>query len=74
SFDGEEPLYAIQNSNGDAYNISDKKMKEMSSFLLKKEGLRILPASTSGLIALLELDEKINLEPDRFVAVLTAKH
>lgn len=74
SFDGEEALYAIQNSNGDAYNISDKKMKEMSSFLLKKEGLRILPASTSGLIALLELDEKIDLEPDRFVAVLTAKY
>ena len=74
SFDGEEALYAIQNSNGDAYNISDKKMKEMSAFLLKKEGLRILPASTSGLIALLELDEKMDLEPDRFVAVLTAKY
>lgn len=49
-------------------------MKEMSSLLLKKEGLRILPASTAGLIGLLELDAKNDLEPDRFVAVLTAKY
>ena len=74
SFDGEEALYAIQQSDGKAYNISDKKMREMSTLLLKKEGLRILPASTAGLIALLELDEKENLAPDRFVAVLTAKN
>ncbi|MHA7058515.1 pyridoxal-phosphate dependent enzyme [Aquimarina sp. M1] len=74
SFDGEEALVAIRRSGGDAFNISDKKMKEMSSFLLKKEGLRILPASTAGLIGLLELDEKLDLESDRFVAILTAKH
>lgn len=74
SFDGEEALYAIQQSDGKAFNISDKKMREMSTLLLKKEGLRILPASTAGLIALLELDEKENLAPDRFVAVLTAKN
>ena len=46
----------------------------MSAFLSKKEGFRILPASTAGLIGLLELDEKLNFEPDRFVAVLTAKN
>lgn len=74
SFDGEEALYAIAQSDGDAFHISDKKMKEMSSLLLKKEGLRILPASTAGLIGLLELDAKNDLEPDRFVAVLTAKY
>ncbi len=73
SFDGEEALYAIQKSKGQAYNVSDKKMREMSSILLKKEGFRILPASTAGLIGLLDLHEKINFEPDRFVAVLTAK-
>ncbi|NNF18278.1 MAG: pyridoxal-phosphate dependent enzyme [Flavobacteriaceae bacterium] len=74
SFDGEEALYAIRQSGGDAFNISDKKMKEMSTFLLKKEGMRILPASTAGLIALLEMNETQNFEPDRYVAVLTAKH
>ncbi len=73
SFDGEEALYAIRESGGDAFHISDKKMREMSSLLLKKEGQRILPASTAGLIALLELDEQINFEPDRYVAIVTAK-
>ncbi len=74
SFDGEEALYAIRQSGGSAFNVSDKKMKEMSTFLLKKEGMRILPASTAGLIALLEMNETQNFEPDRYVAVLTAKH
>lgn len=74
SFDGEEALYALRESAGDAYNISDKKMKEMSSVLLKKEGLRILPAATAGLIALLEMDEKLDFEPDRYVVILTAKN
>ncbi len=74
SFDGEEALYALRESGGEAYNISDRKMREMTSFLLKKEGIKILPASTSGLIALLEMHEKLNFEPDRFVAVLTAKY
>ncbi|RDY58924.1 pyridoxal-phosphate dependent enzyme [Flagellimonas nanhaiensis] len=74
SFDGEEALYALRESQGEAFHISDRKMKEMAVYLLKKEGMKILPASTAGLIALLELDEKINFEPDRFVAVLTAKN
>lgn len=74
SFDGEEALYALKESGGEAYNISDKKLKDMTALLAKKEGFRILPASTAGLIALLELDEKMNFEPDRFVAVLTAKN
>src|SRR6056297_3637156 len=74
SFDGEEALYALRESDGSAYNISDKKLREMTALLAKKEGFKILPASTAGLIGLLELDEKLNLEPDRFVAVLTAKH
>mgnify|MGYP000421586354 FL=1 len=74
SFDGDEALYALRESDGEAFDISDKKMKEMAGFLLKKEGLKILPASTAGLIGLLELDEQLNFEPDRFVAVLTAKN
>lgn len=74
SFDGEEALYALRESNGEAFNISDKKLREMTSLLAKKEGFRILPAATAGLIALLELDEKMNFEPGRYVAVLTAKN
>ncbi len=74
SFDGEEALYAIRESGGDAFHISDRKMKEMTAFLMKKESIKILPASTAGLIALLEMNEKLDFESDRFVAVLTAKY
>jgi threonine synthase len=74
SFDGEEALYALRESVGNAMHISDSKMKKMSRVLHQNEGLRILPASTAGLIALLELHEKFDLEPDRFVAILTGKY
>ena len=74
SFDGNEALYALRQSGGEAHHISDKKMKDMSSFLHKKEGYRILPASTSGLIALLEMHEKKELINDRYVAILTGKY
>ena len=74
SFDGDEALYAIKESNGEAHHISDKKMKDMSTFLHKKEGYRILPASTAGLIALLQIHEKKNLINDRYVAILTGKY
>jgi threonine synthase len=73
SFDGEEALYALRQSDGAAFHISDQKMREMSKYLLQREGHRILPASTAGLIGLLKLYEKEQFEPDRFVAVLTAK-
>lgn len=74
SFDGDEALYALRESKGEAFHISDKKMKEMTAFLLKKEGVKVLPASTAGLIGILELHEKINFEPDNFVSVITAKN
>jgi threonine synthase len=74
SFDGEEALHALKMSEGAAFNVSDKSMLDMSAFLRKKEGFRILPASTAGLIGLLELHEKERLEHDRFVAILTAKY
>jgi len=74
SFDGDEALYALRQSQGEAFNISDKKLRAMTSLLAKKEGLRILPAATAGLIALLELDGKMDFEPGRFVAILTAKN
>ena len=74
SFDGDEALYAIRKSGGEAHHISDKKMKDMSKFLHKKEGYRILPASTSGLIALLQMHEKNEMINDRYVAILTGKY
>ncbi|MGQ1784787.1 MULTISPECIES: pyridoxal-phosphate dependent enzyme [unclassified Saccharicrinis] len=74
SFDGDEALYALRQSNGDAHHISDNKMLNMSRFLHKKEGYRILPASTAGLIALLNIHEKNELINDRYVAILTGRY
>jgi len=74
SFDGNEALYAIQQSGGMAFHVSDRKMKEMSSFLHKKEGYRILPASTAGLCGFMDLLKDKVLENDRYVFILTAKY
>lgn len=73
SFDGEEALYALRQTKGYAYNISDRKLLEMNRFLNKSEGLRILPASTAGLVALIELHKNVPLDADRYVALITAK-
>lgn len=74
SFDGNEALYALRQTDGDAMHVSDKKMKAMSTFLHKKEGYRILPASTAGLIALLEKHRKEPFINDRYVAILTGRY
>ncbi len=73
SFDGDEALYALRESQGFAYNISDLNMKQMASYLSKKEALNVLPASTAGLIGLLKLHDEKVLPPDRYVAIMTAK-
>jgi len=73
SFDGEEALYALKQSDGSAYHISDEKMTKTASLLRAKEGLHVLPASTAGLIGLMEMHKKDELEPDRYVAILTGK-
>ncbi|MFT6971669.1 MAG: threonine synthase [Roseivirga sp.] len=74
SFDGEEALYALKTSQGYAAHVSDRKMHLMSNFLLKNGGLTVLPASTAGLIALLEKNQSLELPNDRYVAVLTARN
>ena len=73
SFDGEEALFAIRQSGGNAYDVSDQKMLRLTRQLKDKEGLHVLPASTAGLAAMLELNKREELEPDRYVAVLTGK-
>ncbi len=73
SFDGEEALWAIRQSGGDAFHISDQKMVKYARLLGEKEGLKVLPASTAGLAALIEMHRQEEFEPDRFVAILTGK-
>lgn len=73
SFDGEEALSALYKSGGLAYNISDERMRKMTTYLSDREALRVLPASTAGLIALLKMHEEGILPEGTHVAVLTAK-
>lgn len=73
SFDGNEALSAIQQSGGWATGVSDQKLNLYSMALRKKEGLAVLPASTAGLVGLLESEEAKSLEGDRYVAVLTGR-
>jgi len=73
SFDGDEALYALYKSHGSVADISDSKMTHYSKILKEKEGLNVLPASTAGLIALLEANKKDHMEGDRYVAILTGR-
>lgn len=73
SFDGDVALQAILNSGGWADDVSDQKLNYYSKILKDKEGLNVLPASTAGLIALLNYHKKEDFDNDRFVAVLTGR-
>lgn len=73
SIDGDYALYAIRKSGGWASYASDKIMLAYSRIIREKEGLSVLPASTGGLIALLDLHRKTPLPQDRYIAVLTGR-
>ena len=71
SIDGDYALEAIRNTGGWAGNASDKAMRGYARLIREKEGLQALPASTAGLIALLEKHRRQPLPGDRYVAVIT---
>jgi len=73
AIDGDYALEAIRSSNGWGSYASDKSMISFSKLLREKEGLSVLPASTAGLIALLERHKKELLSNDRYVVVLTGR-
>jgi threonine synthase len=73
SFDGDEALWALKESNGFAFDISDDRMQKYAKLLKEKEGLHVLPASTTGLIALLEMNAAESFENDRYVAIITGR-
>ncbi len=73
SIDGELAFQAISDSGGLACNVSDKTMSALSAFIKTHEGLSVLPASTAGLSALLDIHKKSPLPGDRYVAVLTGR-
>ncbi len=73
SIDGDHALDAIRQTGGWASNASDKGMRTYSRLIREKEGLQVLPASTAGLIALMNQHAKESLPADRYVAVLTGR-
>ncbi len=73
SIDGTMALTSIRNTGGWASDAPDKKMAEYAGYIKKHEGLSVIPASTAGLIALLEWNAKEALPGDRYVAVLTGR-
>jgi threonine synthase len=73
AIDGDHALEAIRSTQGWASDASDKSMVSCSRLLRKLEGLNVLPASTAGLIALLDYHKREPLAGDRYVAILTGR-
>ncbi|MBM3321829.1 MAG: pyridoxal-phosphate dependent enzyme [Candidatus Eisenbacteria bacterium] len=73
SIDGDLALEAIRETGGWAANASDKSLLTYSKLIREREGLNTLPASTAGLVALLEQHKKEPLPNDRYVILLTGK-
>lgn len=74
SIDGDLALEAIRSTGGFAAGASDRKMRDMARLLKEHQALHVLPASTAGLLALLELHARSPLPPDRYVVVLTGRY
>jgi len=73
SIDGNAALEAIRASGGWAAYASDRGMAGYSRMISANEGLNVLPASTAGLIALLDENRREALTNDRYVVVLTGR-
>jgi threonine synthase len=73
SIDGDLALNAVRQSGGWASDTSDKNLLAFSRLIREKEGMHVLPASTAGLIALVEHHRKEALPSDRYVVILTGK-
>jgi threonine synthase len=73
SIDGDLALESIRNSKGWAAYASDKSMLSYSKIIREREGLSVLPASTAGLVALVERHKKTPLSNDRYVVLLTGR-
>lgn len=73
SIDGDLALAAVRASSGWAGAASDKMMVRFARMVTEQEGLSVLPASTAGLISLLDRHRREPLPNDRYVAVLTGR-
>jgi len=74
SYDGQEALDAIYESNGFAQYASDTKMMNFAKILRDEQGLNALPASTSTLAVLSSLkNENVTLK-GTYVSIITGRY
>lgn len=73
SIDGNEALKAIYDSNGTVSYVSDKSMKDAARMLKESDGILVLPASTAGLLVMINEHKTKPYPGDRYVAVITGK-
>jgi threonine synthase len=73
SIDGDLALQAVRRSEGWAADASDRSMREGVRLLRDQEGLNVLPASTAGLLVLLNRHQREPLPGDRYVVILTGR-
>ncbi len=74
SYDGQEALDAIYESNGFADYASETKMMEFAKLLRQEEGLYVLPAAASTLAVMNDLaDSKVTVK-GTFCAILTGRY
>ncbi len=73
SIDGDHALHAIRDTNGWASNASDRALVDYSRLLREREGLHVLPASTAGLVALIDRHKREPLPSERYVVILTGR-
>jgi threonine synthase len=73
SIDGDIALSIIRQTRGWAAFATDKSMQDYARLIREKEGLSVLPASTAGLIALLDRHKKEPFPGDRYVVILTGR-
>ena len=73
SIDGDHAVTAIRQTNGYAFNTSDKNLLLYSKIIRENEGLNVLPASTAGLAALIKYHYQHSLLNDRYVVILTGR-
>lgn len=73
SIDGDLALAALNATGGSAVDVSDRTLLSFGRLLRAREGLMVLPASTAGLAAMLQIHRESPLPGDRYVVVLTGR-
>jgi threonine synthase len=74
AIDGDHALRALHGTQGWATCAGDRRMLAHAQLLREEQGLNVLPASTAGLIALLDRHASEPLPGDRYVAILTGRN